>query len=244
MEVIRSLNNNKIRTWSKYHEKKYREKDQRFLVENQHLIQEALDADLVENLILLEDQPLIFDYHKEITLVSVEVMKKLKMNPSLPNYMAVVRMPPINPQLGNKIILCDNIQDPGNIGTMIRSAYSFGFDSFIVSKNSVDLFNEKVIRSTQGALFHMNVLRCNLEEVIDSLKKEHYSIYATSLHDAKELSHYKCPKKLALVFGNEGSGVSDKILSMSDEKIYIEMNQFESLNVAVACGICCYWFKN
>ena len=243
MEVIRSVNNMKVKTWCKYHEKKYRDKDQKFLIENEHLIQEALQANLIINLILLENEPIQFDYDGEITYVSQEVMKKLKMNQSLPSCMAVVKMPSLQLQLGDKLILCDNIQDPGNVGTMIRSAYSFGFDTFVVSNNSVDIFNDKVIRSTQGALFHMNVLRCDLKELILRLKKENYAIYATALHDAKELSKFDSPKKVALIFGNEGSGVSNEILDMSDERIFIEMNRFESLNVAIACGICCYWFK-
>ena len=243
MEVITSVNNTKIKNWCKYHEKKYREKDQMFLIENEHLIQEALLSNLVDTLILLEDKPIHFDYNGKTVYVSQEVMKKLKMSTSLPICMALVHMPKFNQNIGNKIILCDNIQDPGNVGTMIRSAYSFGFDTFVVSKNSVDLYNDKVIRSTQGALFHMNVVRANLEDFILRLKKEKYPVYATALKNAKGLSSFENKEKVALIFGNEGAGVSNKILDMADENIFIEMNRFESLNVAMACGICAYWFR-
>lgn len=243
MEVIRSLNNTKIKNWCKLHEKKYREKEQMFLVENEHLIQEALNAHLVLNLILLENKTFSFEYEGNVTIVSEEVMKKLKMSQSLPTCMALVKMPKFNPNLGNRIILCDDIQDPGNVGTMIRSAYSFGFDTFIVSNNSVDIYNDKTIRSTQGALFHMNVLRCDLVDMITKIKKDGIPVYATALKNAKGLSSFENPQKVALIFGNEGAGVSKKILEMSDENIFIEMSRFESLNVAMACGICCYWFR-
>lgn len=243
MEVIRSLNNMKIKNWCKLHEKKHREREQLFLVENEHLILEAIDANLLDTLILLEENHPYFSYDGMIYYVSEDVMKKLKMNQSLPTCMGVVRMPKPKMELGNKVILCDDIQDPGNIGTMIRSAYSFGFDSFIVSNKSVDVYNDKAIRATQGALFHMNVIRGDLVDFVHKLKKEDYCVYATSLHDAKGLSEFKNTEKIALIFGNEGSGVSLKMLEMSDENIFIEMSRFESLNVAMACGICCYWFR-
>ena len=243
MEVIRSQNNGKIKNWCKLHEKKYREKEQMFLIENEHLIQEALQANLVQNLILLENKDYNFNYNGDITVVSEDVMKKLKMSQSTPLCMALVRMPKVNANLGKRIIICDDVQDPGNVGTMIRSSYSFGFDSFIVSKNSVDVYNDKVVRSTQGALFHMNVIRCDLEDMVKKLKKDHIPVYATSLRDAKGLSEFENPESVALIFGNEGAGVSEKMLDMSDDRIFIEMSRFESLNVAMACGICCYWFR-
>ena len=243
MEIIRSQNNTKIKNWCKLHEKKYREKEQMFLIENEHLILEALQANLVDTLILLEDKMKEFDFDGKKVVVSEEVMKKLKMSTSLPLCMALIRMPKFNEKIGNKIILCDDVQDPGNLGTMIRSAYSFGFDTFVVSRNSVDIYNDKVVRSTQGALFHMNVLRGDLVDFINKLKKEDYAVYATALKNAKGLSNFENKEKVALIFGNEGAGVSDKILEMADENIFIEMSRFESLNVAMACGICCYWFR-
>lgn len=241
--IITSTNNQKIKDWCKLHEKKHREKQQRFLIENEHLIQEAIHANLLETLIVLENTSHSFHFDGEVVFVNEPVMNKLKSNSSMPSYMAVVKMPKLQGSLGNRIILCDDIQDPGNVGTMIRSAYSFGFDTLIVSNASVDIYNEKVIRSTQGALFHMNVLRGNLLDFIHKFKKEDYKIYATTLTNAKGLSTFENPEKLVLLFGNEGAGVSQKLIDECDENIFIEMNRFESLNVAMACGICTYWFR-
>ncbi len=122
MEVIRSQNNNKIKNWCKLHEKKYREKEQMFLIENEHLIQEALQANLVQNLILLENKNYDFNYNGEITVVSEDVMKKLKMSQSMPLCMALVKMPKVNPNLGNRIIICKDcpICRTYNIDKMIR----------------------------------------------------------------------------------------------------------------------------
>lgn len=243
MEVIRSQANQKIKNWCKLHEKKYREREQMFLIENEHLLLEAIDAQLLETLILLENSNQNFTFDGPTYYVSEDVMKKLKMNQSLPMCMGIVKMPKAKANLGNKIILCDDIQDPGNVGTMIRSAYSFGFDTCIVSNKSVDLFNDKTVRASQGAIFHMNLIRGDLVDFVNKLKKDEFKVYATSLRNAKGLSNFENCDKLALVFGNEGSGVSTKMLDLADESIFIEMNRFESLNVAMACGICCYWFR-
>lgn len=140
---IRSVNNARIKEWCKLHEKKHREKQQKFLIENEHLIREAMQAQLLDTLILREDCELSFDFEGEVIVVSQEVMNKLKMNVSCPDCMGVCHMPKVSAHLGNRIICCDDVQDPGNVGTMIRSAHSFGFDTCIVSDRSVDLYNEK-----------------------------------------------------------------------------------------------------
>lgn len=241
MEVIRSLQNERVKKWCRLHEKKYREKEQLFLVENEHLIQEAYQAQLLQTLILVENYEM--DLQVKTVYVSEDVMKKMKMNPSIPKCMGVVKMPSFK-EIKERVILCEDIQDPGNLGTMIRSAYSFGFDTCIVSNKSVDIFNDKTIRSTQGALFHMNVLRGDLKDFMKKLKKEDFTILATSLHErSKGLSEFDNQGKIALVFGNEGAGISSQILEMADESLFIEMSRFESLNVAMACSICAYWFR-
>ena len=239
--LITSSNNTRIKQWTKYHEKKYREKDQCFLVENRHLVEEAIQTKLLDTLILLEGTS--FDFDGEIVTVSEEVMHKLKMNVSLPNMMGVCHMKKANRDLGKRILLLDDVQDPGNGGTMIRTAYSFGFDSVIFSNKSVDIYNEKLIRSTQGALFHMNVIRGNLTDFMQLCRKNQIPLIATALKNAKPLSAFEASDSVALIFGNEGAGVSESVLKMADELLYIEMSHFESLNVAIAAGICMYHFR-
>lgn len=240
MEIL-SLNNARIKQFCKYHEKKTREIDQRFLVENEHLIQEAIQANQLETLILPIGSSYPFD--GEILFVTPEILNKLKMNVSAPSMVGVCKMKKAQ-AIQNRVILLDDVQDPGNVGTIIRSAYSFGFDSVVLSNKCADLYNDKVVRSTQGALFHMNVVRGNLIDFVKQCQSNAIPVYATTLEEADGLASFENPKKLALVFGNEGEGVSQVIQAMADQRIFIEMNQFESLNVAVAAGICCYWFRS
>ena len=115
-------------------------------------------------------------------------MKKLSDNPSIPKIMAVVNKKESTIK-GNKILLLDRLQDPGNLGTIIRSAVAFNFDTIILSNDTVDLYNSKVLRSTQGMLFNINILRQDLTNVINELKNNNYTIYGTKVdngYDVKE----------------------------------------------------------
>lgn len=242
MEIV-SLTNSHVKQWAKYKEKKYRDQDRRFLVEGEHLVEEAHKAGLIEELIIEQKQETIYDYYT-VYEVTPEILKKISNNVSSTSIMALCHYPIHSfDALGERVLLLDDVQDPGNVGTMIRTALSFGFDSVVLSKRSVDVYNDKVLRSTQGAVFHLPILREDIDEVIDLLKKRGVPVIATSLHQAKPMSEFPDMDTIALVFGNEGNGVRKEVLDAADERLYIEMNTFESLNVAVAAGICMYRFR-
>lgn len=238
---ITSLTNAKVKQWTKYHEKKYREKDQRFLIEGEHLLQEAHTAGIVECIITEIGYPSPIDGYP-VYEVTREIIAKLSMRESKARLMAVCHYPHVS-RNSKRILMCDGVQDPGNLGTLIRTACSFGYDTILLSENCVDAYNEKVIRSTQGAQFHIAMKRCNLVDEIEELKQAGYHIYATALRNAKPLSQIQTKPKHVLILGNEGSGVSEAVLDHSDESVYIEMKTFESLNVAVAGAICMYEFS-
>lgn len=240
---ITSITNNKVKTWMKYQQKKYRDKDACFLVEGEHLIQEAILAQCLKSLIVRMGVAHSFVDVEEIYYVSDEIMDKLSKNVSHVDVIGVCHKFEAKPDTMHKVLLLDDVQDPGNLGTMIRTAYSFGFDAIFVSKGCVDVYNEKVVRSTQGALFHVPVIQVELLSMISALQADGFVVYATSLHDAKTLSHFDDDGKVALIFGNEGSGVKEEVVAASDASIIIEMAAFESLNVAVAAGICMYHFR-
>ncbi len=240
---INSTSNARVKQWLKYHEKKHREKDRRFLIEGEHLIQEAIYSGLLDTLILSKDCPYSFDFAGERIIVSDEILHKCKFGVSLPSCMGVCHYKTDELSLGKKVILLDDIQDPGNGGTIIRTAHSFGFDAVIFSKKSVDLYNDKMIRSSQGAFFHQRVFQMDLVEIIEMCRQQGFEVYATALKDSEGLSKVEPSEKVALIFGNEGAGVSEQILNMSDRRLFIEMSCFESLNVAIAAGICCYYFR-
>ena len=233
--MIDSLDNKKIKEITYIKIKKYRDQYGLFLVEGKHLVDEAKKSGLLEEVILLDDE---YDFDKKL-IVSEKVMKKLSFQDSLPSIMGVCKIKD-SKLIGSKYLLLDGIQDPGNLGTIIRSSLAFGVDTIVLSKDSVDLYNDKVIRSTQGMIFHINIIRCDLEDVINKIKGD-IKIIGTSLGDSTPLRSIDKLERYALIVGNEGNGVKSEIQDMCDENLYIKMNKnAESLNVGVACSILLY----
>lgn len=144
------------------------------------------------------------------------------------------------------IFILDGVQDMGNLGTIIRNAAAFNIDSIICLENTADIYSPKVLRSTMGNIFKVNIFYEKFEEVLKILKENNYTLVGTSLNETKKIDELDFNKKIAFVFGNEANGVTDNVLSSCDEKIKIEMNeQVESLNVSVASGIVGYiQYKN
>lgn len=239
---ITSINNEYIKEISKLNEKKYRDKSNKYLIEGLHLVTEVLKYDIIDTIIIRED----FIYETDIKhiIVSNEVMKKLSDNSSIPKIMAVVNKKESTIS-GNKILLLDRLQDPGNLGTIIRSAVAFNFDTIILSNDTVDLYNSKVLRSTQGMLFNINILRQDLTSVINELKNNNYTIYGTKVDNGNDVKEINNTNKFALIIGNEGTGISDNILKQCDKYLYIKMNtNCESLNAGVAASILMYEMGN
>ncbi len=236
--LITSLNNDHIKEIIKLKDKKYRNQKNLFLIEGRHLVLEAYKAGLIEELILEQDE--LFPLGVPTTYVSKEIIYKLSdtVTPSL--IMAVVRKKK-EEKIGQKVIVLDNIQDPGNLGTIIRSALAFNFDTVILSSDTVDLYNPKVIRSTQGMLFHINVVVGNLENIIHDLKNDGYKILGTKVSSGSSVKTSKTYSHFALIMGNEAHGMSSNLEALCDENLYISMSdKCESLNVAVAASILMY----
>lgn len=234
---IESINNNKIKEWNKLKEKKYRDQTGLFLVEGDHLVKEALLSNRVVEIITIDNS-----YEVEgipFYEVTEGIMKKLSSQVTFPKVMAVCKKLEERNIFGNVCIL-DDIQDPGNLGTIIRSAKAFNIDTIIMSKNTVDLYNEKVIRSTEGLLFNMNFIRGNLEEEIAKLKRNDYFIYGTNVKYGKDIKTIDFPEKTAIIIGNEGKGMNQKYDKDCDELIYIPIKNCESLNAGVAASIIFY----
>ena len=143
-------------------------------------------------------------------------------------------------QPGERILIAEALRDPGNLGTLIRTARSFGFDAVVTSETSCDLYNEKVLRSTQGAVFQIPVVRRNLSDYVSSLQKQGVYVIATTLAEAVPMKEMNVSDKMAVILGNEGNGVSLELQKQADQRVRIEMSGFESLNVAVAGGILMY----
>ena len=238
--VITSLNNDKIKELIKLKERKNRKKSEEFLVEGRHLVVEACKKGIVKEIILEENASFITDI--PTVYVSSDVMNKLSDMESPSDIMALCSLLD-NEMFGERFVLLDDIQDPGNLGTIIRSALAFNVDTIVLSPNTVDLYNPKVIRATQGMMFHINIVIDELESVINDLKKKKIPVYGTNVNAGKDVSKINDidTSKYALIMGNEGNGVRQEILDMCDDYLHIKMNKkVESLNVGVATSIILY----
>ncbi len=229
---ITSLQNEKVKYWVNLKNKKFRDQEKRFLIEGDHLISEAKKAGLIEYTISVVDKDA--DY-----FVTEEIMQKISDQKSISYNAAVAKFISEDSINGNALIL-DGIQDPGNLGTIIRSAVAFNINTIILSDTSVDLYNSKVVRSTEGMLFNVNILRRNLTEFIPLLKNMGYKIIGTDVNsgvDVREIPNHD----VAIVIGNEGNGMSEEVRSLCDSYINIPMNKScESLNAGVAASIIMY----
>ena len=229
---ITSLQNEHVKYWNSLKEKKVRDKERRFFIEGDHLISEARKQNLVLETISTVDESADF-------LVTKEIMKKISSQATISENAAVVRFIPEDKISGNIIVL-DGIQDPGNLGTIIRSCIAFGFTNIILGDTSVDLYNPKVIRATEGMIFHINVLRRNLLDFLPVLKGMNYKIVGTDVVSGKDIRKLK-KENIALVLGNEGNGISEDVKNLCDEFVNIKMSSnCESLNVGVAASILMY----
>lgn len=238
--LITSVDNNKIKKYALLKNSKERKNEGMFLVEGMHLCMEAYKNGILLDVLLKEGDSLEFNYNKEITYVKENVLKKLSNLSSPSNIIGICKIVKNNEIKGNHILILDDIQDPGNIGTIIRSSKAFNIDTIILSTNSVDIYNDKVLRSTQGMIFNMNILYTDLESIIPKLKDEGFKILGTDVNNGKDVRKINY-SKYALVMGNEGRGVSERIKNLCDENLYIKMNNdCESLNVGVATSILLY----
>lgn len=235
--VITSVNNSKIKEIKKLKNSKYSKEQKLFLIEGEHLVKEAFKLNLLKLTISLDD----VSYNVPNLIVNKSVLESLSSINSTPNIIGVCKYIDENKPLGGRILILDNIQDPGNLGTIIRSSVAFNFTSVVLSLDTVSKYNNKVIRSTQGMLFNSNVISCDIKSLIKKLKDENYVIYATDVVGGVNVKDIKKSSKFAIVMGNEGSGVSSDIKDLADCNLYIKMNKdCESLNVAVASSILMY----
>ena len=231
--IYTSTSNEKIKNIKKLQNKKYRDQENLFIVEGEHLVKEAFSLSRLELLIVEENYDIDIDIPKMI--VSGRVMKYLSELETPTHYLGVVKKNNNN-FIGKRIIALDGVQDPGNLGTIIRSSVAFNFDTILLSKDCVDTYNSKVLRATQGMILKVNIIRCDLCEVLSKL--DNYKIYGTSVVNGKNIKDVKEKNNIVVVMGNEGTGVTNEVQELCNDFIYIPMNKnCESLNVAIASSI-------
>ena len=249
---ISSLQNPTIKQILQLQNKKAaRKKEGLFVVEGIKSIQEIPQYDQVRYFVStseLAEYPIPARDKKKSIIVTPTVYNAISDTKTPQGIMAVVEIPErslesIPSKDQDFYLVLENIQDPGNMGTIIRTAHAFGVKNIFITKGSVDLYSPKVIRATMGSLFHVNAYTdYEAEEYISYLKEQHIPIYVTALEeDAKPIFEIPFRRAGALVIGNEGSGVSERMKKAADYKMIIPMpGGSESLNASVAASICIY----
>ncbi|HEP1435724.1 RNA 2'-O ribose methyltransferase substrate binding family protein [Streptococcus pyogenes] len=238
--VITSKANQLIKQTKKLLQKKHRK--QSYLIEGWHLFEEAQKSGQVfRHIFVLEEMAERLAGEQELVIVSPQVLKELTDSPSPQGIVAEVEIPKLAfpSDYKGKYLVLEDVQDPGNLGTIIRTADAARFDGVFLSEKSADIYNQKTLRSMQGSHFHLPIWRTDVYQLCRELQEYKTPILATTLSkksvDYKNLTHNE---RLALVLGNEGQGISAEMAALADQLVHITMpGQAESLNVAVAAGI-------
>ncbi len=243
-EILTSSQNDRVKAWRKLSQKKHRDAEKAYWIEGVHLLEEALQSGAdIKEIIAVEGSDLQLAWTKfPVTVVSDSVFKSISQTPSPQGIAAVVGFGELDytPQQGH-LLLLDAVQDPGNLGTMIRTADAAGFSAVVLGKGCADLYNDKTIRATQGSLYHLPIYKADLAALLPELKAEGYYTWVTDLTESTYFHECEVPQKVALIMGNEGQGVSEALIHAADQAVKIPiLGQAESLNVGIAAAVLVY----
>lgn len=236
--LITSRDNSRIKHVRKLLDRKNSLNEKLFVIEGENLVEEAIKNNLLTELYVLDGEECNYDFNYDY--VTLDVMKSISSLSSTPRLIGVSKYINKN-KLGNRIVILDGVQDPGNVGTIIRNCVAFNIDTVVLSKNSVNPYNDKVLRSTGGMIYNINIIISDLDSIIEEIKLNNIKIYGTSLKSSIPLENIPKCDKYAICFGNEGNGISENVLSKCDMNIRIDMeSECESLNVGVSTAIVLY----
>ena len=250
IKEITSVNNQYIKELLTLRDKQVRNNTNLFIVEGYHLVEESLKHQVLEAVLCTDKEVLEKIDVDEKYLVSEQVIKKLSSTKTPQNIIGVVKsitnqdLKKIVSKNNVRLIILDNVNDPGNLGTIIRTAAALGIDAVISSVETVDYYNAKVLRATQGAIFKIPLFKMNLKEVLPLLKDNNITVYGTHLESSISVKEVDKKDKLAVVVGNEAQGVSKEVLNLCDKNIILPMNNdVESLNVSIAAALLMWELK-
>lgn len=254
MQTITSKDNELIKHIRKLKDKKYRDESNEYVVEGVKLVEEAVKENAkIKQIIVCEDTTRTYEIPTHIMLeiakyecisVSDKIFNIITQVTNPQGIMAIIEKNAQDTQIDytqDIIVALDDVQDPGNLGTILRTVDSIGLNQIIVSKGTADAFNSKVVRSTMGAIFRIKIIEVeDLAQAIKEMRKHHFKLMVTSLQTENSIYDIDFNKKI-IVIGNEANGVSKEIQDMADEKAKIPMlGRTESLNASVAAGVVMY----
>ncbi|MFC5402986.1 TrmH family RNA methyltransferase [Cohnella soli] len=252
---IESISNPKVKAWAKLLERKHRDREGKFLLEGVHLVKEALEAGWpLEAVVFDEGSDVLEQFETYVGSdesgrtrwypVSPEVISKCsETGTPQPIFAVAFKRQPSEVALfgaGERglVVVLDGVQDPGNVGTIVRSAAASGATAVVLGKGTVDMYNPKTIRSTMGALFHVPVLEADLSLLLPQAANRGAAVVGTSLQAAQSCYDYDFRRDVWLVFGNEGAGMSEAVSTFAHANVIIPMTgRAESLNVAMAATV-------
>ena len=244
MELLSSLKNPKVLAWRSLKDKKGREEQDAFLVEGVRMVRDALAAEVPVRAVLLreEDHPAL-DLPPDVPvyLLPGHVFQAV-CDTKTPQGIAAVLARSVREARGAKLVALDDVQDPGNVGTILRTADAAGFDGALLSQGCADLFSPKVLRATMGSVFHLGFsFPASLADALRDLKNSGYSVLSSQLDGTPFFDRENVSSSLVLVIGNEGNGVSASVKALATHRLSLPMRGgAESLNAAVAAGIMMY----
>lgn len=243
-EHITSLKNAKVTTWKSLKDRKGRKETGCFLVEGRKMVEEALASAFPVDAILVDaDRAAEFSLpgHIPVFTMPSHVLAAVCDTKTPQGIAAVVRMAGVQ-LTGSRLVAMDGVQDPGNVGTIIRTADAAGFDGVILSTQCADVFSPKVLRATMGSIFRMGIrVTDDLPGVLAQMVKEGASVLSSQLDGEPFYQHSPLNERFVLVIGSEGNGVTDEVKAVATHKVKLPMRGgAESLNAAVAAGIMMY----
>lgn len=254
MQGITSKDNELVKHIKKLKDKKYRDMSNEYVIEGIKLVGEAIQEKVaIKQIILCDDcekneaipKDLMYEIAKqECIYVSEKVFKYLTEVQTPQGILAIIEKNKKDIEIDyteDIIVALDDVQDPGNLGTILRTVDSIGLTQILVSKGTADSYNPKVVRSTMGAIFRVKIIECeNLKQTLKEIKKHKFKVVVSSLQTENSLYDMNYQKKV-IVIGNEANGVEKEIQELADERIKIPMlGKTESLNASVATGIILY----
>ncbi len=238
---ITSLTNQQVKKVTSLHTKKYRDAYKEFFIEGPKLFEEArkYNQEIVD--VFYCPEIIDYDFDIKVNMVTKEVIAKMTDTNTPQGIVAVCKMPTYELVKQEKLLFLDRVQDPGNVGTIIRTADAFGFDAVLLSDGCADIYSPKVIRATMGSMFHFPILQ---KVSFSELKSFNNTIYSSCLESSSNfLGDFEIEKPFVLVIGNEGQGISKEVKNITDKFVKINMEgNAESLNASIAAGILMYEF--
>lgn len=240
MTIITSKANSVVKNAKKLHQKKYRKSA--YLIEGWHLFEEAVQAGVtIEKIFALESYRDQLAAFSQTVWVSEDILLDLADSQTPQGIVAVLQKEEVGQAdfRQGKFLFLEDVQDPGNVGTIIRTADAAGFTGVIVSDKSADIYSLKTLRSMQGSHFHLPIYRMSSQRLLEEAKKAGIPVLATTLSkDSVDYRELPPIENFVLVMGNEGQGISSLMAESADQLVHISMKgKAESLNVAVAAGI-------